>query len=346
MSLVKTYVPIIKLRRKEIHNLAHLKDAMNTSEIIPLFEAIHRFKEERPDGIESKPSYFELGGILKDLPPQKPYFLTIYRNLTRIKDSTFADSDFLKNDTASPEFYEDELKKGLTFAEAIPVFSVADDGDLLNANDFVDFCHQRERIVGIRISALDDLSKGTISQLTAQDYLFIDLGEDSLESLNPSFEIFQDLPVQPHLIILAENHNYDLKTKDLKKNECDTTTLHSDILDDIETYSFISGAGDYCGLKNSLSESRPNQGHQGFANAIFYQRPKKGYLILRDPLEEGVSGFEEIMVQAKDHKDMIDSHAWEIINGFGKSGDWSSWNVAGLVHYIYQIDDYINSKTD
>jgi len=342
------YCPIIKLRRKEVHDLPNLFEAFQTMEIRPFFEIIHPFATEYRSSKNSDKviKNYQLCKILDQIPNNKECFVTIYRKLLKIHKATFADSEYLKYATVNPDDYEGELKKALVFKQVTPVFSVGEQGDLPSVNDFIDYCHENGRQMGLRLSNIDALSLGTVAKLTSKDFLFLDLGEDPIQTLLPSFSLYQKLQSKPILIILGENHNSSLPTKELADSECDNVTFHPDFFDDISAFPFITGAGDYCGLKNALTESRPTRQHPGFANAIFYQRKDKGYLVLRDEVEEGVAGFREIEAKARNHKQMIDAHAWNIINKFERGGDWSSWNVAGLVHYIYQLANYINDEEE
>jgi len=342
------YVPVLVMRNEEIKRLHDLKDAFSHQEVIPFLEIVRDFEKPTPrlgrkkkDGSRGKGSLNEaymLASMLSEIPEGKHVFAGLYRHLDKCKNQDFPDLfpyvEQLKND----EFYLSKSIALFQFKNVTPVFEMDSGDDTAYASAFLTEAKRLGRSSGIRLNAINMKYNDVLMKLGDDDWLFLNIGESNVDTAYPSISFFEDYGIRGHLIIVGENHPSSLKTTALMPAENEKFLLHGDYFNDIAQYKSISGAGDYCSVKDSLVESiRSKRHYDGKANFLIYHHSKNGYLILTDDANNGAKGYLKVRQQAIQRASEIDPHAMSIIMNDVINGSYGQWNVIGLVHYIYDV---------
>ena len=343
------YVPVLILRDEEIKRLSTLRDAFLHEEVIPFLEIVRdflnpvirpgRIKKDGTIGKSSENDARLLANILLALPKGKAPFVAVYRNLKKCSSSDFSEDYPYLSSLFDVNSYFSESTHLFDFPNVIPVFEVDNHDDLLSASSFVEKAHSLNRSVGLRVNVIDDEETAILGQLLESDYLFLNLGEEDVSTSESSLMNYDESDVKAPLIVIGENHPAALKTKELVDAKNENKKLHCDYFDEIKSFPYVAGAGDYCGVKNVLKQEsmRSKIPHPGQANLIIYHHNTKGYRVFVDGKADGARGYANILAQALKNSHEIDSHALGIIRGEKTTGSYARWNVIGAIHYVYDV---------
>ncbi|MDD3067661.1 MAG: hypothetical protein PHF13_02175 [Acholeplasmataceae bacterium] len=340
------YIPIIKLKKREINKAKYLQSYLSHPNIVPFLEL--RYSLESTDKNTRVDDFVDSACI-------KTFFLGIPHKASVISYGTGGNikEDYLFIANSSASKYLEESKQLFLVDNCIPIYYIYSEEDLNFYKQFVELGHQQGRPVGLlaRPNLALRLDNNAIQK---NDFLFIDLEGDEILSQKPNLERITFL-FSSKIILIRENRN--LKTMNTHISLDGEAPLVNDLSTEFDNVLKskiklrLFGFADYCGFKNDVSiGSKPIDSSNFYPAIALYQKQKTPpiFLGIRSSTIKQYGGFLGLATLVKDRFDVLDPKNLTPLNAFincEKTGDYTAWNVITQWFYIAQMsifDDWKN----
>lgn len=338
------YVPIIKLKHREISKSKYIKDFLKNENIIPFLELRYELnKIGKNKNLNDFISYTSI----------KEYFLGIPHKPEIIgKGAKLKSGDFLLEANKDIESYFEKTIELFRKNDCIPVFYVYKEIDISRLYDFVKYGHDKNRRIGI-LATPYLAKKIKFNEINNEDFLLLDLNSESIKSQIPNLkEIFENFKC--NIILARENRTRNTFNSaiELDKKAPLLNDLSTEITNDSPLFvkSKIYGFGDYCGYKNDISiGDLPIDSSEFYPAVALYLKyaPTPFYLGIKSPKKRNEYGFDalkELVLARIKILDPLNKTKLSIYLKEVNMGDYAAWNVATQWFYIATMSIYDDWK--
>ena len=333
------YIPIIKLKSREMVKAHFIKSALNHENVIPFLEL--RFNPNDSRKNHSLNEFLHSTNVNKFFLgiPHKP-------SVIKVKDTRETDN-YLANANITRKRYLDEVQELFDFKNCTPVFYVYSKDDLTYAYEFIEYGHYLERQIGIITTpSLSRIFNKKL--LDMRDYLFIDLEDKTIASQKPSLEMITS-STTCNLIIVRENRKSNTYNTQIVTDK--PAPLLNDLSTEFDNIKRLNirvclfGFADYCGFKNDISIDGQGMDASEFypAVALYMKEDDSSYFLgIRSDSMKKEGGFQRLLELVKERIEILDPCRKTPIEEMLKEiniGDFAIWNVITQWFYISKMVD-------
>jgi len=340
------YLPIIKLKNREISKASYLKDYFNNPNVFPFLE-LQRYGIDETRKNKSISDFLTSTGI-------KSYFLGIPHKPSVIKHGAANDSNcFYLKANANNKMYLSESINLFGLSSCIPTFYIYDKSDFLNAFGFISKARKLNRTIALITTP--QIAKQVIKEdiLDENDFLMLDLEEKSIKAYKP---IIEEIVSEKKCKIILIRENRKPSTFNTAISLDEQAPLLPDLSMNFNDPSLntivnnLFGFGDYCGSKNDISTGSKIDRSNFFPAVALYQKQEIPSYFLgiksEEPLSKG--GFENLfslITQRQDTLELSKIKSVETMLKNEKHGDYAFWSVFSQWFYIAKMSIFDSWKS-
>lgn len=360
------YVPIMKARKEE---MIILKDMNNffSSDLIPLVEIIKDEYEPhyKVDPLTGKFIYIKEEGKKRrervKLPQKEADIITLQKiseqlnekkafiDFFRFRENEYDNRTYKGMELAlrlSRDFsyYKARLLNTGNFHGLIPVISIKKELSI-SSFDFTELIRglkEKNEAIAIRITHdyLDEYMELLEENLTEEDYIMLDIRDNSIDSAFMEIDEFRDLESNAIKILLNSPRSRKNKNGDFENLQFTKKIINS-VATEYKKYQ-LDGFGDFGGLKDDLPNDQSGGNGKGVALALIYMKSVNEFFsIVNLNTDDGVRGYKNVRTEILKSLPFLDSDndckaIMRIKEMRGKYGTWSTWNNIALTRYIQE----------
>jgi len=349
------FFPLIKMKRSERSCLKKSFNLFSGDNITPYLELLLEKGEDGKADISSVNSW--LADFLEKKPSASLVIEFFHGKslLTRAGAEKVGNHDYLSLQNGN-KLYLNDTESLFDYPAAVPCY-VVDQITINNPENFTHFIqmgHNKKTPVGLRIdiTGIIDFSflSSTLSQLTSDDFLFLDFKKDSYskkmalveeqilkKGYKAKISILSD--DRPSKTNSSYNHSgYDKEVKD------GPSIINMDNRNASPTKPQLYGFGGYCGAKNNL-DSGGSSNNKMYALALIYDDSKRMFYSIVSESGRGQQDYADVKKEVLKQKALFDQDgkcpAYKFIEDKKEPGGWTTWILFGIIRYIDQMRRYL-----
>ena len=339
------YIPIIKLKKTEIIKAQYFNKYLHHENIIPFLELRYSLNEQAKNcNLNDFLQITKLSTFFLGIPHKK--------SAIRINGSSKEDNYLVQANKNAKAYYE-EATNLFVVKNAVPVFYVYSDNDLIYLNEFISYARDSDRRIGIIATPrLAKSFKDNGVELSMSDYLFIDLEDKSIVSQRVNLE---EITRNTRCKIILIRENRSLWTNNTSLEDEKQSPMLNDLSTEFDEINkrkiriIIHGFGDYCGQKNDISTSGGGNKQEKYpATALYIKEDKPHYFYTVKSDIPIFDGFADLKTKTIAKMDIIDrnnvTQAKDILNNLSMK-TYSYWHILEETCYLAKMYHYDDWKT-
>ncbi len=358
------YIPILKNRASEMRVLSQSNNLIGKN-MIPLIELISSEYQTRYERDPITDEFIYVQGPKKrkrvKIEPTEVDNITFEKikkytanNKCFVEPFRYDSNDYPRTDinkvlyafeiSRDYEKYKNQLIKVSQESSMIPVISIKKSFETSkdDLGKLVNILKGNSASIGLRITIdlFDDYVDSIKDMLDKNDFIFIDLQKNNLDSKELEIEDIKDNDLKCNKILLNCPRRNDINNVDYEENKV-TVYIKNCVAERYQDYDF-DGFGDYGGLKDTLPSDRQGGG-TGAALALIYNKKTNVFIsFVNKNTSLGIKGYNEVRKNILSNQTLIEEFdTCEVIKKIKDMnrtfGNWNTWIEYCLKRYIVQV---------